>query len=639
MPSSIAALDGFGNPVEWYMIVKLPRMTFSMDSLQNISRDGADASWHLPSSREHCDCPDPDCTDVGPTPNVSAGRGSGLCYLYADSYNATLRFFTEVTNPLKPGSSERLQCLGQGGRDPLSTTMRQLYKARAAPDVEWAFWNDQYEALSDSWNATTCAYSSYSKEALPYKTCSSSAECGKRCKHAASQYRVCTTDSDCATGDACEAIKCEERTLPHYLSGCGGPDAHSKGALAFQKDGTGFHLHATTPNFPDPSLNGSVGITSPRLGCQFEDNVKYSQSFFGVSLSAGVFRHTFRDVLAPALAQARLCSTGTNSCARGDPRAGHLRDWNCTSEHTRGAPWSILDVAFNGSHVRNMSGTSVVTSLHTAGVQAALPPLTAPPSISEVAPSSAPGGSFSSSVELTMIVKAAADTLPPWLLVASKLDANLAVASWLDPSYGAPAICAGDWYAKATDQMCLVDDALNISLQPSGGASHSVENALAASVDIWGIGERAWGLWGNLEQSYASHAKYALSSGGGSDHTEWVVSGDMNQQGFPCSKDCAGSQAGRGGSFIAVKQPTLHASMSRLLKLVCACDVHSQAARRFCNFGCARKDTSAWLRTAPLYRQQVSDWDAIAWQGPGNRTSKTATRMATRHRLASGTSG
>ena len=57
------------------------------------------------------------------------------------------------------------------------------------------------------------------------------------------------------------------------------------------KDGLGFHLQATTPNYPDPSLGGNGGV-APALGCQLEDNVKYSQSFFGLSLSADTFKQT-----------------------------------------------------------------------------------------------------------------------------------------------------------------------------------------------------------------------------------------------------------------------------------------------------------------------------------------------------------
>ena len=166
MSKAITARDGFGNPVEWFMIIKLPKHTISAADLSLISTYGSPVTWNLTTANTHCDCPDPDCSDASVTPNVGHGRGSGLCYLYADSYNATLRWYSDVGNPLEPSSSLRMQCLGQGGRDPLSTTLTQLYANQAQPDVEWAFWNDQMESLSDSWNSNTCAYASRSNESF-----------------------------------------------------------------------------------------------------------------------------------------------------------------------------------------------------------------------------------------------------------------------------------------------------------------------------------------------------------------------------------------------------------------------------------------------------------------------------------------
>lgn len=94
----------------------------------------------------------------------------------------------------------------------------------------------------------------------------------------------------------------------------------------------------------------------------------------------------------------------------------------------------------------------------------------------------------------------------------------------------------------------------------------------------------------------------------------------MNHQGWPCSKGvpgdrCKGSQFGRGGTFFGVANSALHESSKGLLKLVCACDGGSLASRRFCNFGCFRKNTTGWSPAAPLAQQAVSAWDAIAWTG------------------------
>ena len=56
---------------------------------------------------------------------------------------------------------------------PISTTLRQLstHRLRDAADVEWVYWNDQLESLGDSQYGLLCNYSAYSREALPYKTC------------------------------------------------------------------------------------------------------------------------------------------------------------------------------------------------------------------------------------------------------------------------------------------------------------------------------------------------------------------------------------------------------------------------------------------------------------------------------------
>jgi hypothetical protein len=43
-----------------------------------------------------------------------------------------------------------------------------------------AFWNDQFQATADSYYGSTCAYSSYSDEAVPYTNCSTDAQCGNR---------------------------------------------------------------------------------------------------------------------------------------------------------------------------------------------------------------------------------------------------------------------------------------------------------------------------------------------------------------------------------------------------------------------------------------------------------------------------
>eukprot|EP00966_Prymnesium_polylepis_P054233 1253845-Prymnesium_polylepis.1 len=189
----------------------------ALDKIKTLQQYDAE---DLPTGVDHCSCPDPVCTASAAGASLGAGRGSGLCYLYADSNSPNFTFYTEVRNPLDPSSSARLGCLGQGGNDPLTQTLRQLYLNHAAQDVDWAFWNDQYQGTSDSYYADMCAYSSYSSEALPYKNCSADTDCGKRCKRSASTYRACTTDDDCESGDTCGQARRRHHRLCRLVLSC-----------------------------------------------------------------------------------------------------------------------------------------------------------------------------------------------------------------------------------------------------------------------------------------------------------------------------------------------------------------------------------------------------------------------------------
>lgn len=337
--------------------------------------------------------------------------------------------------------------------------------------------------------------------------------------------------------------------------------------------------------YPAPLRFASLLHAPPRhTPPQLDNNARFAQSFFGSTLSAS----TMLD-MAPALARARLCGAGTNTCKNGT--AGHIVDFNCASEHTRGSDWSILDTAFSGTSTKEDSTSLSVT---TAGAKP---------------------------TALELVVKAEQNEVPPWLHVAHTLGADLAVASWVEGSYGSGSICAGDDYSGATNQMCLADDALALALDPStGGASQSVENALAATFTINGT-RRSWALWGDLTSDTASHAKYAVESSAvepGASSAGYVVSGDMNQQGFPCSTSCSGSQNGRGGLFFGVQDAELQASVQDLFTMVCACDDRSGEYGRFCGLGCGWKDMTPHAPVQGAPNQQSSYWSekGQSWTGP-----------------------
>ena len=88
------ARDGFGNPVEWFFVVKMPALTFPSDDLSKIQDSLGAADFNR--SSVHCDCPDPECPMAAAPDSHREGRGAGLCYLYADSNHP------EVTLP-SPG--------------------------------------------------------------------------------------------------------------------------------------------------------------------------------------------------------------------------------------------------------------------------------------------------------------------------------------------------------------------------------------------------------------------------------------------------------------------------------------------------------------------------------------------------------
>ncbi|OQR98163.1 hypothetical protein ACHHYP_09047 [Achlya hypogyna] len=127
----IDALDGHGNAVDWWAIIKLPSQVTTAAGKK---------------VQSHCDCPTPACSS-------DASRASGLCYLYADSKNATFRYFRDLG----------YGCLGQGGNDPLSQTIKQKQMA-----PYWAYYNDQFYAIAAGASASrqcsgTSAFNAHAK--------------------------------------------------------------------------------------------------------------------------------------------------------------------------------------------------------------------------------------------------------------------------------------------------------------------------------------------------------------------------------------------------------------------------------------------------------------------------------------------
>jgi hypothetical protein len=93
-----------------------------------------------------------------------------------------------------------------------------------------------------------------------------------------------------------------------------------------------------------------------------------------------------------------------------------------------------------------------------------------------------------------------------------------------------------------------------------------------------------------------------------------VTFADLNMEGFPCSKACNGSQAGRGGSFFSLHQPDLHQSFTKgIITEACKCApppafqstplewfgaadpyVAAFETLRMCHHGCIKKFEERW---------------------------------------------
>ncbi|RHY34243.1 hypothetical protein DYB32_001075 [Aphanomyces invadans] len=138
-------------------------------------------------------------------------RKHGLCYLYADANNPTLRHFRDVG----------YDCLGQGGNDPVSHTLRQARNA-----TYWAIFNDQFNGIAEKLDKT----------------------------------RVCS-GGDLFNAHAKGAVAFEPST----------------GGYVLQTSTPNFPDPTTATS--------DIGDDFVRLGCQHDNNVEYAQHLFGMSLA------------------------------------------------------------------------------------------------------------------------------------------------------------------------------------------------------------------------------------------------------------------------------------------------------------------------------------------------------------------
>ena len=649
----VNALDGFGKPVTWWVVIKLPSSLltasdyFGDDVLtrgdlknnwvsngndefgfmrmintgkKKCSGDGytyctSDADCLKTPKGGTCDFPSEftshptgcqacpsgtiDCTTCAPqglrdlykdeaakppkkgSPLSVRSRHAGLCYLYADSNNPKFTFFTSMKS--QDGKSS-YECLGQGGNDPLSQTLRQIYTPAKDKKPKWAFWSDQSYQPADSWRGSTSFPESLG---TPQNS--------------------------------------ENAIYPHPHSGCSRPGAHSKGVIAYDDSG-GFLLQSSFPMYPDFSFMRDAIPAFVKLGCQLDNNVSFAQAAFCFS-----FPKSEAPKLQSMFKSALICSSGSPTCtpAAADSEnsgygiAGSLM--KCQSDDLD----SNWKAAMNYGNYKKGSDTVTVNA-----------------SVNGANPQGTP-------VPIQVVAKSQYDTQPPWVIVAQALDSDLSVASWWSPDYGAPSICKDTNYNTATNKFCLkqsldivASDGVKVSqplwpfgtdgqnpgdlLTAAGYPRHNIEMILSLKLDpsnVPGIenvfkyteitsksGTKYCKIAGSKGASVSydqcvkdgypvdhpgvgfftlggvfdagNHCKLGLSTpSDGKPNKNLVIMGDMNHEGYPGVVDCSKSQYGRGGLFFAISNADLWKSFHGCINKVCACTSESIGSHRFCGQG------------------------------------------------------
>jgi hypothetical protein len=389
----VRALDGLGRPVAWWAVLKLP----------------SHVSGETHVAPTPCDCAVPDCSNV-PTagrPELQE-RATGLCYLYADSTAPEFRHFREIG----------YDCLGQGGNDPLSRTLKQKEGDGNDTAPYWALFNDQLNGIA----------AAFSPDGL---------EDPKRV--------------------------------------CGGGDqfsAHAKGAVAFRGDATGgFFLQTSTPNFPDPTLNESF----VRLGCQTDNNVHFAQHMLAMSLGDSELVELGRE-----LQLARLCSANffKDEPLRDLLASASLFEDGPKQENSSASMFyhALLDPELPEQQPTDPLKAEFRLKLAKDDLGGGLKPYVFEPLAAGQHLEEVPANE-----EVLVLVKSPRAAVPPWALVADLLDSDVSVASWWDGNYGIPTICAGDVYSNSPHEFCLNDPPTGVELNSDGSAPYNIENLLEAT--------------------------------------------------------------------------------------------------------------------------------------------------------------
>lgn len=457
------ARDGLGRPVAWWAVLKLP-MHVRADV------DGTNKKNHVRPTP--CDCAAPDCANA-PTAglNVSA-RASGLCYLYADANNPTFQHFRALG----------YDCLGQGGNDPVSHTLRQL---RSPPSQQRRGGGEHQEQQEPYWAIFNDQLNGIARDYQPK----------------ASQMNASRSGELCSGGNLFSA--------------------HAKGAVGFRADTGGFFLQTSTPNFPDPTpttassskddndhreANNNDETPFVRLGCQVDNNLQFAQHLFAMSLDmtqlellgtqlqvARLCSGNFYSIeLSKLLASERLYADGSNASVNGNfsglydallnaklPEREHSAVLNLTLKR-------IPTQQSKRSHVGGQRSSvyveaSSAQSLDELNSQLQHEDMVRQPQRVQYGPQVQPHDDQPDEI-VHVLVKSPKVAVPPWAIVAESLETDISVASWWDGSYGIPTVCAGDDFSLTRNQFCMEDAAHDVHfITANGTARFNIENLIEAT--------------------------------------------------------------------------------------------------------------------------------------------------------------
>ncbi|DBA00109.1 TPA: hypothetical protein N0F65_000400 [Lagenidium giganteum] len=568
--SEVLARDGFGVPVAWWAILKLP----SHLRLAN----GSSQPQTTP-----CDCPAPDCTNVptGSTVNTSS-RASGLCYLYADARQPSFQHFRTLG----------YDCLGQGGNDPLSQTLLPQHQvpgdSERDDELYWAVFNDQLNGIAQGKEAANAcgegsAFNAHAKGAVAFNVSSRagfflqtstpnfpdptpaleipprnhwsaqatvakrtatptaqdmalprmhggrkrapSSGCGESSARGWVQRPVsCSGDNPTATGhdmqrqaprpDGATTALAHEPSSTIASSLADEPTGVRSARDNAATEAAGESERATATPRSQTARAGSTPSSRARdrfvrLGCQVDDNVKYAQHMMAMSLDLAALT-----TLGTHLQRARLCSSNQFAHLRNILTSANLRS------HPVGPLLEVVDAWYGAlvdRHVpvQNDSVSVEIGLLH--------------PSI-ETSRSNSKSENVREQVLVT--VKSPKSQVPPWALVSDALASDVSVASWWDDALGAPTICAGDDYSTTPEhKFCLADAAIPHVLSRAGKVQFNIENMLEAR---WEVRNETllWRLVGGQALD-GNHAKYGITSPhmvhqGQRQAGQAVIFGDLN---------------------------------------------------------------------------------------------------------------